>query len=85
MEVELLCKGRGIPAPTVRMYHQGLSLTSESHDPSIAQKRLVVNQATVGEYYCLASNTIVPPEGGKRPQLAHRIIVLEMISECKIL
>ena len=79
--VELLCKGRGIPAPTVRMYHGNLSLTSESHDPSIAQKHLVVNQATVGEYYCLASNTIVSPEGGERPQLAHKIIKLEMIGE----
>ena len=79
--VELLCEGRGIPAPTVRMFHRGLSLTSESRDPLVARKHLVMNQATVGEYYCLASNTVVPPEGGERPQLTQKIIILEMIGK----
>ncbi len=77
--VELRCEGRGIPAPTLRMYHNTLSITSASGDRSVFQKNLVLNEATKGDYFCLGSNTIVSPEGVVTPQVAYKIISLELL------
>lgn len=79
VEVELRCEGRGFPPPTVRLYHDGLSLISDSSDRSEALRHLVVNQNTVGTYFCLASNTIVAPQGGEVAQLTTKIITVKMI------
>lgn len=79
--VVLRCVATGIPPPNVKMYHSGLLITSEVPFRTQVRKSLVVNQATAGEYVCLASNTIVSRHGGQQPHFAQKTISVEVIGE----
>ena len=80
--VELHCKATGIPAPSVNMYHHNLSITSEvPSDRTQVLKNLVVNQATAGEYFCIASNTHVSSRGGEQRHFVQKVISVEIIGE----
>lgn len=80
--VILTCAATGTPLPSVQLYHRGgLSIESEEIDPSTVQKALIVNQDSVGEYYCIASATIIQPEGGPRHVTRLRSIFIEIEGE----
>ena len=77
--VHLRCEARGIPPPTVNIIFQGSALTSESSDPSVAMKALIVNEDSVGDYVCLAQNNIVEmPSGEIIPKTVAKHFLVEL-------
>lgn len=79
--VLLRCEGQGIPAPNVNLLHNGLPIISESDDPSVAMKTLVMTPELVGEYLCFAIATFVLPHGGSKREVRFKTISLEVEGE----
>ena len=76
--VELRCEGSGQPLPRVSLLQSGLHITSESREPNVALKNLVVTAQSAGVYNCFASSTYVPPEGGATPVFTYKTIVVQI-------
>ena len=66
--VQLRCEAQGSPSPEVYLQRSGLRIPSETQgDPTRATKTLVVTRDSAGEYLCIASGNLIPPEGGVQP------------------
>ena len=76
--VELRCEGSGQPLPRVSLSQSGLHITSESSEPNVALKNLVVTAQSAGVYECFTSSTYVPPEGGATPVFTNKRIVVQI-------
>ena len=77
--VELRCEGSGQPLPRLSLSQSGLHITSESREPNVALKNLVVTTQSAGVYNCFASSTYVPPEGGATPVFTYKTIVVQIV------
>lgn len=72
------CEAEGIPTPTVTLSHGNEQIPSESTNPSVAQKTLVVTAEVVGPYICIASATFVLPNRGTQTTKRYRTIFVEV-------
>ena len=74
----LRCEAKGTPPPTVSVIFRGSTLSSESSNSSVATKRIVVNENSVGDYICLAKNRIVSPSGDVDPKTVTKHVLVDI-------
>ena len=79
--VQLRCEGSGIPIPSTTLWFKSSFVPSQSQNPLVIQKELVVTPESAGLYKCSASNIFVKPTGGALSTFSQKFINVEVFGK----